>query len=155
MFSPILLSDSDLKRNPEIPYLLLLFFLVYLLKWKTPLDPWDINLSSLIKCGKMKRNLYTSFQRSIWREKMRLSEKKMICQVICRLSLITNSQWFMLHRLGWIFIKIIVKEASFTLTLDRQEINNDHRKLWKMPERFWCSFWSLSPRRHHNVRDVF
>lgn len=27
IFSPILLSDSDLKRNPEIPYLFLCFFL--------------------------------------------------------------------------------------------------------------------------------
>ena len=33
-FSPILLSCSDSKINPEIPYLLL-FSLVYLLKWKT------------------------------------------------------------------------------------------------------------------------
>lgn len=52
------------------------FSLICLLKWKTPWDPWDIHLSSLIKRGKMKRNLYRSFQRSIWKDKMKLLGKK-------------------------------------------------------------------------------
>lgn len=59
------------------------FSLIYLLKWKTPLDPWDINLSSLIKRGKMKRNLYRNFQRSIWKDKMKLLGKKWHAKSIC------------------------------------------------------------------------
>lgn len=70
------------------------FSLVYLLKWKTPLDPGDKNLSSLIKCGKMKRNLYRSFQRNIWKDKMKLlgeKKPKMTCHIICLQPPITKS----------------------------------------------------------------
>lgn len=77
----------------------------------------------------MKRSLYRSFQRNIWKDKMKLLGKKMTCQVICLL-LTVNA----FCHIAWDLSssKIIVKKASCILILDLQEINNDHNKLGKM-----------------------
>lgn len=75
-FPPILLSHSDIKINPGSVTYCCYFSSAYLLKRKTPLDPRDINLSSVIKCGKMKRNLYRSFQRRIWEDEAFQKKKK-------------------------------------------------------------------------------
>lgn len=108
-YSAFKLWSQKKSRNP----LLILVAFLYLLKWKAPLHPRDINLSSLIKQGKMKMNLYRSFQRSIWKDKMKLLGKKMTCQVICLLPLITNSQCLLLHCLRLIFIKNNCEESLF------------------------------------------
>ena len=105
-YSAFWLRFQKKSKNPLLIAVFFFFTSLYFLKWKTSLDPWDINLSSLIKHDKMKRIFVRSFQRSIWKDKM-------TCQVIYLLPLIANSQWFMLHFLRLIFIKNNCEESLF------------------------------------------
>ena len=114
-FPPILLSHSDIKINPEIPYLLFFFSLPFKVKntfrsmryksfisdkmWqdeKKPLQKFSKGAFGKIRWGSLKKK-----------------KKKMTCQVICSLSLVTNNQWLMLHCLRLIIIKNNCKESLF------------------------------------------
>lgn len=125
LFCYLTLNSKEIQKS--LIYSWFFFSLVYPLKWKTPLDPWDINLSSLIKHGKMKRNLHRSFQRSTWKNTMKFPGGAWgggTCQGICLLPLITSSQWLMLHCLRLVFTKNNCEESLFYLNI--KSLRNNH-----------------------------